>query len=110
MKEEVAKIDAYWRAANYLTTAFMFLRRNTLLKRDISIGDVKQYASGHWGTSPGVNFIIAHLNYYIKNHPQRVQLTIGPGHAGNALFANLLLEGTLHKYYDLKDERFNLYT
>lgn len=108
IKEDVNKIDAYWRAANYLTVAFMFLKSNIFLKRDISVEDVKQFASGHWGTAPGVNFIVAHLNYFIKNYRRRVQLTIGPGHAGNALFANLLLEGTLHKYYDLKDEKLNL--
>ncbi len=104
-EEDVAKIDAYWRAANYLTVAFMYLKDNVFLKRDITASDVKPFASGHWGTAPGINFIIAHLNYFIKNRSARVQLTIGPGHAGNALFANLLLEGTLKDYYDLTDEK-----
>lgn len=101
MKEDIRKIDAYWRASNYLTVALMYLKDNIFLKHEIDIQDLKDYSSGHWGTCPGINFILSHLNYYIKIYAQRVQLTIGPGHAGNALLVHLLLEGTFQKYYSI---------
>lgn len=108
MKTDIRKIDAYWRASNYLTVALMYLKDNIFLKRVIDLHDLKDYSSGHWGTCPGINFIITHLNYYIKTYNQRVQLTIGPGHAGNALFVHLLLEGTLQKYYSVIDRESKL--
>lgn len=108
MREYIRKIDAYWRASNYLTVAFMYLKDNIFLKRELNLHDLKDYSSGHWGTCPGINFIISHLNYYIKTYNQRVQLTIGSGHAGNALFVNLLLEGTIQKYYSITDSESKL--
>lgn len=65
---------------------------------------MKDHPSGHWGTSPGINFIIAHLNRYICSTKRQVQLVIGPGHAGNSFYVNLLLEGTLQEYYALQME------
>lgn len=105
MVEDINKIDSYWRAANYYTVALMYLKDNILLNRKLEVEDLKQYSSGHWGTCPGINFILAHLNYFISSYGQKIQLTIGPGHAGNALFVNLLLEGTLQKYYSLMDDQ-----
>lgn len=105
MIEDIYKIDAYWRAANYYTVALMYLKNNILLNRKVKVDDLKQYSSGHWGTCPGINFILAHLNYFISSTGQKVQLTIGPGHAGTALFVNLLLEGTLQEYYSLLNEQ-----
>ncbi|NLB78977.1 MAG: hypothetical protein GX796_09085 [Clostridiaceae bacterium] len=100
---DAQKIDQYWRAANYLTAAFMYLKDNIFLKRKLCLDDLKDHPSGHWGTSPGINFIVAHLNYFITHTKRRVQLVIGPGHAGNALFVNLLLEGTLQEYYPIQN-------
>lgn len=98
-------IDKYWRAANYLSLAHIYLKNNVLMKRKLDESDIKKHYSGHWGTSPGLNFIYAHLNNLIKKYKCKIQLIIGPGHAGNALLANLYLEGSLHKYYTfIKDD------
>lgn len=108
---DAQKIDKYWRAANYLTVSFMYLKNNIFLEQELSINDLKEHPSGHWGTSPGINFIFAHLNNFIRKTSKQVQLIIGPGHAGNSVFVNLLLEGTLHKYYPIqlsKDEFFDI--
>jgi len=101
---EIQAINKYWRAANYLTVAFMYLQDNIFLRRKLLESDLKKHPSGHWGTSPGINFIVAHLNRYICYTKRRVQLVIGPGHAGNALFVNILLEGTLQEYYPIQTE------
>lgn len=98
-------IDLYWRAANYLTVAFMYLKDNVFLQRPLMTDDLKEHPSGHWGTSPGINFIIAHLNYFISQTNKQVQLVIGPGHAGNSLFVNLLLEETLQDIYPIRNKK-----
>ena len=98
---DIQAIDKYWRAANYLTAAFMYLRSNIFLTDKLTENDLKDHPTGHWGTSPGISFILAHLNHFICCTKRQVQLVIGPGHAGNALLVNLLIEGTLHDYYDL---------
>ncbi len=92
-------IERYWRAANYLTLAHIYLKKNVLQKRKLELSDVKTHYSGHWGTSPGINFIYAHLNHMIGKHKCKIQLVIGPGHAGSALLSNLFLEGSLEKWY-----------
>lgn len=102
-------IDLYWRAANYLTVAFMYLKDNIFLKRPLKVEDLVLHPSGHWGTSPGINFIIAHLNYYISQTNRKVQLVIGPGHAGNSLFVNLLLEETLQEIYPIRGKEGALF-
>lgn len=94
-------IDKYWSAANYLSLAQIFLKDNVLLERDLDYEDIKRHPSGHWGTCPSVNFIIAHVNNYICRKKRNVQLIIGTGHSGNALSANLFLEGTLQNKYNL---------
>lgn len=92
-------LDLYWRTANYLTVAQIFLKDNILLRRPLQFSDLKKRISGHWGTSPGINYIYAHINLFVKKYPQDVAVIIGVGHAGAALLANLYLDGTLHKYY-----------
>lgn len=96
VKEEIEIIDKYWRAANYRTVLDMYLKvDNNGLKRKLQSSDLQKYTKGHWGTCPGINFIYAHLNHYIKKYHRKIQLVIGPGHGGNALLANLELEGSV---------------
>lgn len=89
----------YHRAANYLTAAQIFLQDNFLMERDLTFDDIKSRLLGHWGSGPGVNFVYPHLSYLAKRHNQDMMFVLGPGHAFPALQANLLLEGTLAKYY-----------
>ena len=95
MRESLIAVDQYWRAANYLTVASMYLEKNLFLARPLSADDVKPYTSGHWGTCPGINFLYAHINRYIIEHKRETQLILGLGHGGNALMANIMLEGSL---------------
>lgn len=96
MDDIINKVDSYWRAANYLTVANMFLNQNKFLTRTLNETDLKKFPDGHWGTCPGINFIYAHLNNYIQKYHRKIQLIIGPGHAGNALLANLQLEQAIN--------------
>ena len=82
------KIDAYWRAANYLSVGQLYLYDNPLLKRKLSLTDIKPLIVGHWGTTPGQNFIYVHLNRVIKKHHLNMFYIAGPGHGGPALLAN----------------------
>ena len=109
MNMESQSINKYWKAANYLTVAFMYLKNNIFLTEEFSVSDMKDYPTGHWGTSPGINFIFAHLNRFICYTKKQIQLVVGPGHAGNALLANLLIEDSLKEYYviDSKEKSFN---
>ncbi len=93
--EELRRIDAYWRAANYLSVGQIYLLDNPLLQEPLSIEHVKPRLLGHWGTTPGLNFIYAHLNRAIRERDLDMILIAGPGHGGPALFANTWLEGTL---------------
>ena len=95
--EQIEKIDNYWRAANYPSLAHIFLKDDVLHERELKVTDLKLHSKGHWGTCPGVNFIIAHLNNYISCSGRNIQLIIGTGHSGNALSANLYMEGSLQK-------------
>ncbi len=90
----VQKIDAYWRAANYLSVGQIYLHDNPLLKEPLTLAHVKPRLLGHWGTTPGLNFIYVHLNRVIKEHDLNVIYVAGPGHGGPALVANTYLEGT----------------
>ena len=76
------KIDAYWRAANYLSVGQVYLYDNPLLKRLLGLGDVKHMLLGHWGTTPGQNFIYVHLNRVIKKYDLNMIYVSGPGHGG----------------------------
>ncbi|MDA8137604.1 MAG: hypothetical protein M0036_03020 [Desulfobacteraceae bacterium] len=93
------KIDAYWRAANYLSVGQIYLYDNPLLKRPLTLADVKHMLLGHWGTTPGQNFIYAHLNRVIKKYDLDMVYVSGPGHGGPAVVANTYLEGTYSEIY-----------
>ena len=98
-KEELNKIDAYFRAANYLSACQLYLLDNPLLKRKLEFNDVKTKIVGHWGTVPGQNFIYVHLNRVIKKNRLNMIYISGPGHGGNAIVANTYLEGTYSEVY-----------
>ncbi|HQZ27246.1 MAG TPA: phosphoketolase family protein [Verrucomicrobiales bacterium] len=93
------RIDAYWRAANYLSVGQIFLADNPLLKRRLALTDIKHMLLGHWGTTPGQNFIYAHLNRVIKEHDLDMIYVSGPGHGGPAVVGNTYLEGTYTEVY-----------
>jgi xylulose-5-phosphate/fructose-6-phosphate phosphoketolase len=93
------KMDAYWRAANYLSVGQIYLHDNPLLKRPLKKEHVKPRLLGHWGTTPGLNFIYVHLNRVIKEHDLSVLFVTGPGHGGPALVANVYLEGVYSEVY-----------
>ncbi len=92
-------LDRYWRAANYLTVGQIYLRANPLLREPLSADHVKPRLLGHWGTSPGLSFVYAHLNRLIRERDANVIYIAGPGHGGPALVANVYLEGTYSEIY-----------
>jgi xylulose-5-phosphate/fructose-6-phosphate phosphoketolase len=98
-KEELEKIDAYWRAANYLSVGQIYLYNNPLLKEQLKLEHIKPRLLGHWGTTPGLNFIYVHLNRVIKAHDLNVIYIAGPGHGGPGIVANTYLEGTYTEFY-----------
>ena len=98
-KEELSRIDAYWRAANYLSVAQIYLKGNPLLKEPLAPDHIKPTLLGHWGTTPGQNFIYAHLNRAITKHDLNMIYLSGPGHGGPALVSNAYLEGTYSEIY-----------
>ncbi|HTF35866.1 MAG TPA: phosphoketolase family protein [Myxococcota bacterium] len=93
------RMDAYWRAANYLSVGQIYLYGNPLLKRPLTLADVKPMLLGHWGTTPGQNFIYVHLNRVIKKYNLDMIYVSGPGHGGPAVVANTYLEGTYSEIY-----------
>lgn len=93
------KLDAYFRAANYLSVGQLYLLDNPLLKKPLKQDDIKKVVVGHWGTVPGQNFIYTHLNRIIKQYDLNMIYISGPGHGGNALVANTYLEGTYSEIY-----------
>ncbi len=97
--EEVRKMNAYWRAANYLSVGQIYLYDNPLLREPLKIKHIKPRLLGHWGTTPGLNFIYVHLNRLIKLHDLNVIYVTGPGHGGPGLVANTYLEGTYSEFY-----------
>ncbi|MGA9360463.1 MAG: phosphoketolase, partial [Mycobacterium sp.] len=97
--ELVRKMDAYWRAANYLSVGQIYLYDNPLLKRPLALSDVKPLVVGHWGTTPGQNFIYVHLNRVITKYDLDMFYVAGPGHGGPALVANTYLEGSYTEIY-----------
>jgi len=92
-------MDAYWRAANYLSVGQIYLYDNPLLKKPLTKEHVKPRLLGHWGTTPGLNFIYVHLNRLIKKHDLNMLYITGPGHGGPGLVANAYLEGTYSEVY-----------
>ena len=97
--EERRALDAYWRAANYLSVGQIYLLDNPLLREPLEIKHIKPRLLGHWGTTPGLNFIYAHLNRVIKARELKVLYVTGPGHGGPGLVANTYLEGTYSEVY-----------
>ncbi|MEO5685525.1 MAG: phosphoketolase family protein [Chitinophagaceae bacterium] len=97
--EILYKVDAYWRAANYLSVGQIYLYSNPLLKRPLALADIKHMLLGHWGTTPGQNFIYVHLNRVIKKYNLDMIYVSGPGHGGPAVVSNTYLEGTYSEVY-----------
>jgi len=95
----LAKIDAYWRAANYLSVGQIYLCGNPLLREPLQPRHIKKRLLGHWGTTPGQNFIYVHLNRAIRQHDLQMIFISGPGHGGPAVVANVYLEGTYTEVY-----------
>ncbi len=97
--ELLERMDAYWRAANYLSVGQIYLFDNPLLKRTLVLADIKHMRLGHWGTTPGQNFIYVHLNRIIKRDQLNMIYVSGPGHGGPAVVANTYLEGSYSEIY-----------
>src|SRR6185295_13138306 len=97
--ELLRNMDAYWRAANYLSVGQIYLFDNPLLKKPLKREHIKPRLLGHWGTTPGLNFIYVHLNRLIKERDLNVIYITGPGHGGPGLVANTYLEGTYSEMY-----------
>jgi xylulose-5-phosphate/fructose-6-phosphate phosphoketolase len=97
--EELRKMHAYWRAANYLSVGQIYLHANPLLQEPLKLEHVKPRLLGHWGTTPGLNFIYVHFNRLIKKYDLNVIYVAGPGHGGPGLVANTYLEGTYSEVY-----------
>src|SRR5450756_73214 len=97
--EELRRMNAYWHAANYLSVGQIYLYDNPLLREPLKIEHVKPRLLGHWGTTPGLNFIYVHLNRLIKRHDLNAIYVAGPGHGGPGLVANTYLEGTYTEVY-----------
>ena len=98
-KDLLEKINAYWSAANYLSVGQIYLLNNPLLREPLKLEDIKKRLLGHWGTTPGLNFIYVHLNRMIKTYDLNMIFVTGPGHGGPALVANTYLEGTYTEFY-----------
>ncbi len=96
---ELSLMDAYWRAANYLSVGQIYLYDNAMLREPLTLAHVKPLVVGHWGTTPGQNFIYVHLNRIIKKHDLDMFYIAGPGHGGPALVANTYLEGSYSEIY-----------
>ena len=97
--EEVKKLDAYFRAVNYLSVGQLYLLDNPLLRRPLTRADIKKKIVGHWGTVPGQNFIYTHLNRIIKKYDLNMLYVSGPGHGGNSIISNVYLEGSYSEVY-----------
>src|SRR5437016_4591966 len=98
-EKQLQLMDAYWRAANYLSVGQIYLLDNALLQQPLRLEHVKPRLLGHWGTTPGLNFIYVHLNRVITERDLNVIYICGPGHGGPGIVANTYLEGTYTEYY-----------
>jgi xylulose-5-phosphate/fructose-6-phosphate phosphoketolase len=104
------KIDAYWRAANYLSLGQIYLQDNPLLERPLELRDIKPRLLGHWGTTPGLNLVYVHLNRLIRQHDLNMIYVIGPGHGGPGIVAQTYLEGSYtERYPAIERDRNGLY-
>lgn len=98
-QQEIERMNAYWRAANYLSVGQIYLKDNALLERPVTLDDVKPRLLGHWGTTPGLNFLYVHWNRLIRERNLNMIYIIGPGHGGPGLVANTYLEGSYSEMY-----------
>src|SRR5437773_1417642 len=98
-KNEIQLLDAYWRAANYLSVGQIYLYANPLLEESLKAEHIKPRLLGHWGTTPGLNFIYVHFNRLIRKYDLNAIYVTGPGHGGPGLVANTYLEGTYSEFY-----------
>ncbi|MEO7086892.1 MAG: phosphoketolase family protein [Gemmatimonadaceae bacterium] len=99
LDDELRLLDAYWRAANYLSVGQIYLRDNPLLREPLTLAHVKPRLLGHWGTTPGLNFVYAHMNRVIRARDVNAIFIAGPGHGGPGVVANVYLEGTYSEVY-----------
>jgi xylulose-5-phosphate/fructose-6-phosphate phosphoketolase len=97
--ELLTKMNAYWRAANYLSVGQIYLKDNPLLQKPLTLDDIKPRLLGHWGTTPGLNFLYVHLNRAINERNLNTIYIIGPGHGGPGIVANTYLEGPYTELY-----------
>src|SRR5437773_7041124 len=97
--DEARLIDAWWRAANYLSVGQIYLLDNPLLREPLRLEHIKPRLLGHWGTTPGLNLIYAHINRVIKARDLNAMYVIGPGHGAPGILANVYLEGTYSEVY-----------
>ena len=97
--QELERMNQYFRVLNYLSVGQLYLLDNPLLKRPLTMEDIKPNVVGHWGTTPGQNFIYLHLNRVINKYDLNMIYISGPGHGGNAMIANTYLEGTYSEIY-----------
>ncbi|MEN0086261.1 MAG: phosphoketolase, partial [Leifsonia sp.] len=97
-------LDAWWRAANYLSVGQIYLLDNPLLRRPLSRDDIKPRLLGHWGTTPGLNFVYAHLNRAIRERDLDTLFVAGPGHGGPGVVASAYLDGTYSELYSAIDQ------
>ncbi|HET6142974.1 MAG TPA: hypothetical protein VFE02_05660, partial [Candidatus Acidoferrales bacterium] len=97
--EEKLRMNAYWRAANYLSVGQIYLLANPLLREPLKIEHIKPRLLGHWGTTPGLNFIYVHMNRLIKKFDLDAIYIAGPGHGGPGMVANSYLEGSYTEFY-----------
>src|SRR5438105_3173516 len=103
--DELRALDAYFRAANYLTVGQIYLQANPLLREPLRPEHIKPRLLGHWGTSPGLNLVYVHLNRLIRERGANAIFLAGPGHGGPAVIANVYLEGTYTEVYpDVKED------
>jgi len=97
--DDFGLLDAYWRASNYLTIGQIYLQENPLLREPLRAEHIKPRLLGHWGTSPGQNFVYVHLNRLIREQDASIIYISGPGHGGPAIVAQVYLEGTYSEFY-----------
>src|SRR5215471_14919897 len=97
--EELRKVHAYWRAANFISVGQIYLYANPLLREPLRLEHIKPRLLGHWGTTPGLNFVYVHLNRLIRKHGLNAIYLAGPGHGGPGMVANTYLEGTYSQLY-----------
>src|SRR5438128_8513993 len=97
--DELRRLDAWWRAANYLSVGQIYLLANPLLREPLRAEHVKPRLLGHWGTTPGLNLVYAHVNRVIRSRDLDAIYVCGPGHGGPGMVANAYLEGTYSELY-----------